>query len=209
MSVAYTLDHTTHTVRCAGCMRDYDAMSALWCRCVGKDFTPACPRCGACICRGGTNAITAFWFGAPEGLRKRRAAEKLRRSNAFALTEAAPAQRVLIVDDDEEIRIMAEYILHEMGYRTMTAARAEEALDVVGRENPDIVLTDALMPGGDGRELCRTIKHRHPKTKVVIMTSLYTSPRYASEAHRLFHADGYLAKPIDYDRLKTVLRRLA
>lgn len=208
MSVAYTLDHTIHMVRCASCARDYDAMSALWCRCVGKDFTPACPRCGACICRGGTNAITAFWFAAPEELRRRRAAEKLRRSNASAVVGAVPARRVLIVDDDEEIRIMAEFILQEMGYRTLTAARSGEALEIVQRERPDIVLTDALMPGGDGRELCRTIKEQDPDVKVVIMTSLYTSPRYAGEAHRLFHADGYLAKPIDYDRLRTVLRRL-
>lgn len=208
MSVAYTLDHTTHLVRCATCAKDYDTISALWCRCVGKDFAPACPRCGACICRGGTNAITAFWFTAPEELRRRRAAEKLRRSNAQAQTAAALAHRVLVVDDDEEIRIMAEFSLHEMGYRTLTASRADEALELVSREKPDFVLTDALMPGGDGRELCKTIKAQHPDVKVVIMTSLYTSPRYASEAHRLFHADGYLAKPIDFDRLKSVLRRL-
>ena len=124
------------------------------------------------------------------------------------IAERVPANRVLIVDDDEEIRVMAEFILHEMGYRTLTASRSNEALEIVNREKPDVVLTDALMPGGDGRELCRMIKEQHPDVKVVIMTSLYTSPRYASEAHRLFHADGYLAKPIYYDRLRTVLRRL-
>lgn len=208
MSVAYSLDNHSYGVRCAACSLDYDAMTAMWCRCVAKDFSSSCPRCGTCVCHEGPAALLQFWHGAPSELRRRRDEERQRRAGIAAVQKCA-ATKVMVVDDDEEIRLMAEFSLNEMGYRTVSASRAAEALAMIQKEKPDVVLTDALMPGGDGRELCRTIKLRHPKVKVVIMTSLYTSPRYASEAYRVFHADGYLAKPIDFERLRAVLGRLA
>lgn len=76
------------------------------------------------------------------------------------------------------------------------------------RELP-IVLTDALMPKIDGRQLCRLIKAVNRSIKVVIMSGLYKSTRYRIEAMKAFHADEYLAKPIDFARLQQVLGKLA
>lgn len=116
---------------------------------------------------------------------------------------------VLIVDDDEEIREIAAYIVTQLGYRAITVDNPTTALDEVERHRPDVVITDALMPRLDGRELCRLIKGAFTGTKVVIMTSLYTAPHYKYEAFRNFKADEYLPKPIDFTQLRDVLARLA
>lgn len=119
--------------------------------------------------------------------------------------------RVLIVDDDVEIREIVTDVLATSGYETFTAARTDEALWLIEEHAPDFVITDALMPGGDGRELCRIVKSdkRLAKTKVIIMTSLYKSPRYKYEAFRTFKADDYLLKPVDFPQLLAALGRLA
>lgn len=208
MSVALSVDSFPYIVACGNCRHDFNAMTAHWCRCVTRETSVACSRCGWCVCRDGRIATRDFWLHAPALLHERRAKERERRSSVPALAEAT-RPKVLLVDDDEEIRLIGEFALREIGYRTAAASSSKEALAMVQREKPAVVITDALMPGGDGRELCKTIKMRHPGVKVVVMTSLYTSSRYASEAFRLFHADGYLAKPIDFDRLRSLVKRLA
>ncbi|HEY0139343.1 MAG TPA: response regulator [Thermoanaerobaculia bacterium] len=195
-------------VLCSSCSTPFDTFQAAWCSCVTKTISPSCPRCGFCLCKSTPNASRNFWFRAPQELIDRRNEEERRRARRGPEAVALGAKRVLIVDDDEEIRFIADYALREMGYVTLTASSAELALEIVDREMPDVVLTDALMPKLDGRELCRRIKAKHPRVKVVVMTSLYTSARYRDEAYRVFHADDYLAKPIDFQKLEQSLERL-
>lgn len=206
MSAAY--DSESYVVACGNCHLPYDALTASWCRCVTAGVAVACPRCQSCVHKESKAAALGFWVHAPDALVRLRAAEKQRRRKSDALLRQK-TPRVLIVDDDEEIRLISTYALGQMGYDCITANSPAMALAVLSKEQPAVVLTDALMPGGDGRELCRTIKKLYPHVKVVVMTSLYTSPRYASESSRLFHSDDYLAKPIDFERLLTVLNRLA
>lgn len=195
-------------VLCSSCRTPFDTFQAPWCSCVTKTISPACPRCGFCLCKSTANASRDFWFRAPDELVERRLEEERRRARRGPQAVSIGAKRVLIVDDDEEIRFIADYALREMGYVTMTASNADAALDLLRHETYDVVLTDALMPKLDGRELCKLIKTRHPGVKVVVMTSLYTSARYRDEAYRLFQADEYLAKPIDFQKLEQVLQRL-
>lgn len=195
-------------VLCSSCRTPFDTFQTGWCDCVTKIISLTCPKCGFCLCKSTPNAARDFWFRAPQDLVDRRREEEQRRARRGPEPVPIGAKRVLIVDDDEEIRFIADYALREMGYLTLSASNAEDALALVQREMPDVVLTDALMPKLDGRELCRMIKIRHPRVKVVVMTSLYTSARYRDEAYRVFHADDYLAKPIDFQKLEQVLQRL-
>lgn len=117
---------------------------------------------------------------------------------------------VLIVDDDEEIRSIVGDVLSASGFKTMTAARADEAMRMIEAMSPDVVITDALMPGGDGRELCRNVKSTAglARTKFIVMTSLYKSAHYKYEAYKQFKADEYVLKPVDFSQLLSALNRL-
>jgi CheY-like chemotaxis protein len=86
-----------------------------------------------------------------------------------------------------------------------------EGKNLAKKYRPEVILTDALMPRLEGREMCRRLKD-DPETrdiKVIIMTSLYKGQRYRGEAMSNFGADGYLAKPLDPELLATTLRALA
>ncbi|HEX9983287.1 MAG TPA: response regulator [Thermoanaerobaculia bacterium] len=195
-------------VQCKQCSARFDAMTAPWCRCVTKKISVACPECRFCLCKASQAAVTSFWFNAPQPLVQRRRDEQARRAAAAAMHRPEDKTTVLIVDDDEEIRLIAEYALQQMGYQTVTAPSADAALEVLAKTRPDVVLTDALMPKTDGRELCRLIKERDAALKVVVMTSLYTGTRYRNEGMTRFRADEYLAKPIDFTQLQTILEKL-
>ena len=95
-----------------------------------------------------------------------------------------------------------------LGYGLIVARNGTDGLALARSHRPDLVLTDALMPGLDGREMCRQLKTdaETRAIKVVVMTALYTAPRYQTEGIRHFQADQYVAKPLDVDQLDAILR---
>lgn len=202
MTIPMTLPVTS--LLCPSCGAEINALTAEVCQCIAAHATVICPSCRSCLCRNPA-AVSAFLRSASSEVTVRLNRERNRREDP---ANAARLADVLIVDDDEEIRDMAAYRVEQMGYRVRTATGAAEALQMIEQTSPDIVLTDALMPLMDGRTLCRRIKDLNPRIKVVIMTSLYTAPRYKAEAHRVFGADGYLAKPVDFPVLEATLGKL-
>jgi len=65
---------------------------------------------------------------------------------------------ILIVDDEEDIRLTLEAALQAEGYKTSLAASGEEALNAIKENRPNLVLLDVMMPDLDGYEVCRRIK---------------------------------------------------
>jgi len=74
-------------------------------------------------------------------------------------------EKILLVDDEEDIRDILSISLSDLGYDVTTAASGEEALRHFRSTKPPIVLTDIRMPGVDGIELLRTIKQERPTRK--------------------------------------------
>ncbi len=200
-----TITLPVNTVCCTACGHDIDAATADLCSCINAQASFVCSHCGVCLCRS-VGAMKLFLRTATTEIQERYERERVRRRSLPEHSNGVA--NVLVVDDDEEIRDIAAFMIANMGCRVSTARGAEEALNMIETEAPDVVFTDALMPRTDGRTLCRLIKAINPRIKVAIMTSLYTAPRYRSEAFRLFHADAYLAKPIDSAVVRKVLNQL-
>lgn len=194
-----------YRVACTSCSTVTDMSAAPWCACLGKDRTPMCVECGSCLCRATAGDRQKFWAGAPPELHARRRSEA--RPDAGSGRAPSRAPLVMLVDDDEEIRAVGAFIIGKLGFRCTTAANGAEALAMMSDEEPAVIITDALMPKMDGRELCLQVKSAW-SAKVVIMTSLYTSVRHRNEAYARYRADAYLAKPIDFLALQTTLARL-
>ncbi len=87
---------------------------------------------------------------------------------------AAVLPTLLVVDDDDANRTTLERMLSKEGFRVLQAASGEEALDIVRKERPAVILTDLKMPGMDGIELLRAAKEITPATEVVLMTAYGT-----------------------------------
>jgi DNA-binding response OmpR family regulator len=115
---------------------------------------------------------------------------------------------ILLVDDDALMRRSLAYNLEQAGYRTSTAASAEDALEMIRRELPDLVLLDINLPGIDGLEALRRFKDQ-AGLPVIFLTA---RRRNLDEVVGLeLGADDYITKPFDVDvllaHIKAVLRR--
>jgi signal transduction histidine kinase len=112
---------------------------------------------------------------------------------------------ILIVDDEPDIRDVLAISLQDMGYRTVEAENASQAFAVFQKQNPRIVITDIKMPGGDGIELLRKIKHENPETEVIMITG-HGDMNLAIRSLK-YAATDFITKPINVDALEIALRR--
>ena len=116
--------------------------------------------------------------------------------------------RILIVDDERSNRRLLEVMLASEGYLLETAESGEEALAIVARQFPDLILVDVMMPGMDGCELTATIKgHRATKNIPVIMLTA-VDDRNARMRGLSAGAEDFLAKPVDRAELCVRVRNL-
>src|SRR5688572_3064311 len=114
-------------------------------------------------------------------------------------------RRVLVVDDEENLRHMLQILLRREAYETVGAASVESALDELSTRPFDVVLVDLRMPGRSGLELVDEVRRRKLDTTVVVMTA-YGSKEVAIEAMKRGAYD-YLSKPFEPDELVLLLRK--
>lgn len=116
---------------------------------------------------------------------------------------------VLLVDDEAEITANLAQILGRSGFVVHTAADGEQALRSVADAEPDLIVSDVLMPGLDGRELLRRLRADGRWTPVILLTQVGESFERAAALDE--GADDYLNKPFDpqelISRIRAVLRR--
>jgi DNA-binding NtrC family response regulator len=115
-------------------------------------------------------------------------------------------KRILVVDDDATTRRTLERFLTREGYVVSTAVNANDALLAVHVESPDIILSDIYMPGKTGLELHSMITELNLKIPTILMTGQDDMPTTVKAMQQ--GAYDYLAKPLDLERLKTILSRL-
>jgi DNA-binding NtrC family response regulator len=122
------------------------------------------------------------------------------------MSDAAPI-RLLIADDEQEMRDLCSSIGRRMGMECILAETAEEALRIVESDWPDIVLSDLLIGKMSGLELLAEIKNRRVSTEVALM-SAYGSIETAVEAMRAGAFD-FVVKPFRVEKLMLILERMA
>jgi CheY-like chemotaxis protein len=115
---------------------------------------------------------------------------------------------ILLVDDEPSIRETVSFILEMEGYRVVTAANGDEALEQIRRLQPPVVLLDAMMPRRDGFDVCRTVKMdpQLAATKIVMLTAL--GQKTDQERAMVAGADYYVTKPFDEVELLALLAKL-
>ncbi len=115
---------------------------------------------------------------------------------------------ILVVEDTPSEMKLISYYLQESGYSVISAVSAKEALAKIIEQKPDVIITDVVMPGMSGFELCRSLK-KHPITRqvpIIICTSKN------QEIDRLWAmrqgADAYLTKPFTREELLQVVKSI-
>lgn len=113
--------------------------------------------------------------------------------------------RLLVVDDEENVRITTAAILEQEGYDVVTASDGREALELAARHHFDLVLTDLRMDDMDGSTLLHELQQRHPSVVTIVLTG-YASIESSIDALRQGVYD-YLVKPCMVEDLKRTVRR--
>jgi DNA-binding NtrC family response regulator len=115
------------------------------------------------------------------------------------------SQTILVVDDEQKIRLILTRILKDEGFTVQEASSGEAAVENVDNFLPDLILMDQNMPGMNGIETMEEIKSRHPEITVIILTAFGSIP-LAVEAIKKGAYD-YLSKPFDNDELLILIHR--
>ncbi|MDR7239328.1 response regulator [Neobacillus drentensis] len=114
-------------------------------------------------------------------------------------------EKILIVDDQFGIRILLNEVFQKEGYQTFQAANGIQALEIVTKHDPDLVLLDMKIPGMDGIEILKRMKVIDPDIRVIIMTA-YGELDMIQEAKNL-GAITHFAKPFDIDDIRAAVRK--
>ncbi|MBI3652695.1 MAG: sigma-54-dependent Fis family transcriptional regulator [Acidobacteria bacterium] len=114
-------------------------------------------------------------------------------------------KQILFVEDEQSLRQIFQYRLHEAGYAVLLAEDGVRGYEVLAQSQPDLVITDLAMPEMNGLELLRRVKAISPDTPVIVLTA-HGEVQTAVAAMRLGAAD-YLTKPLEWDELLIVIDR--
>ncbi|MCZ8514593.1 response regulator [Paenibacillus filicis] len=114
-------------------------------------------------------------------------------------------KKLLIVDDQNGIRILLMEVFSSEGYETYQASNGKLALEIVRNVSPDLVLLDMKIPGMDGLDILKHIKSIDPSIKVIMMTA-YGELDMIKEATDL-GAIMHFTKPFDIDELRAAVNQ--
>lgn len=121
------------------------------------------------------------------------------------MEEKNNANVILIVDDDELVRMTLSVLIGSLGYHCLVAGDGVEALAVLRSTHVDLVLTDIVMPGMGGLELLAHIHEHHKETDVIVATGFHEKASYAAVIKA--GAIDFIKKPVDQAELEAKLAR--
>ncbi len=112
-------------------------------------------------------------------------------------------KKILLVDDEENIRFVYEEEFKEGGYQVVSAANGMDALDIFERERPDLVILDIQMPGLNGIEVLRRMKTIDSSVPVILSSAF---PEFKQDLGA-WASDEYIVKSADLQQLKDAVDR--
>jgi len=118
-------------------------------------------------------------------------------------------KKILVIDDQEDLLELTSRLLQSSGYDVITLANGTNALDLIKKELPHLVLMDMIMPEKDGGQICQEMKsdaaiHHIP----VILTTGQMMDKSEYSDEKSIGADDYLMKPFEIDDLLSKIRNL-
>jgi len=127
--------------------------------------------------------------------------------------------KVIVIDDEEDIRITLKEVLGRAGFEVEVASNGNEGMNLLREHGADLVITDIIMPGSDGVETAHNIRTEFPKTKIIVMSgggnaaslgyepAAITTTAYLASAAAI-GADLTMTKPFDREELLKAAKEL-
>jgi CheY-like chemotaxis protein len=117
--------------------------------------------------------------------------------------------KILLVDDEEIILVGWQEALEPSGYMVRTSLSGKKAVEMAREEKPDIVVTDLVMPGMSGVEVCKKIKEMYPDTEVVFVSGHpHETEKQMMDFLKAGGRDEFLRKPLFKDEIIKVIEKI-
>jgi len=113
-------------------------------------------------------------------------------------------KKILVVDDEDNIRLLYQEVLRDEGYEVALAGNAEEALQAIASSPPDLITLDVKMPGMSGVDFLKKLKESH-KDIPVILCSAYGAYK---QDFQLWASEAYVVKSADMQELKRTIKEI-
>ena len=110
-------------------------------------------------------------------------------------------KKILVVDDEPDILKVVTFRVKKLEYEVVTATNGQEALDLIQKEEPDLILLDIELPVMNGYEVCQRVKTNEKLKHIPIIFLTASSASKIAEKVKEFNADDYLIKPFDSEEL--------
>jgi DNA-binding response OmpR family regulator len=110
-------------------------------------------------------------------------------------------KEILIVDDEPGVAVAIQFLMEQQGHRVMIAQRGEDALDLIYKYKPDLVLLDIMLPGISGWEVCEIIRLNPDYRNIIIVFLTARSTEIEIAKGLTLGADDYITKPFSNDEL--------
>jgi DNA-binding response OmpR family regulator len=114
--------------------------------------------------------------------------------------------KIMVVDDEKDLREMLNFLLLKEGYQINTAENGSDLLNKIDVFQPDIITIDVMMPGLTTREILGKLKEKKTKPKIILLTAV----RYSEEEKQKLYQMGivdYITKPFELDNIIDTIRK--
>nr|WP_068889410.1 response regulator [Pedobacter panaciterrae] len=116
------------------------------------------------------------------------------------------AKLIHVVEDDEDIRFIVEYVLIEAGYEVVTSGTSKEFYKKIAVQHPELILLDVMLPDGNGIDICRSLKTDDKTSHIsIIIMSAHAAERAVLEEAC---ANGFISKPFDLDDMLNAVKKV-
>lgn len=114
--------------------------------------------------------------------------------------------KIIIIEDDSDVREFLSTLLSEKGYNIIEAGNGAEAKEIISSVQPDLVISDLLLPGEHGLEVIKFIKDKF-FLPVIAISGIYNEDELKKDIEEMY-IDGFIKKPIDISLLLKMIEKI-
>lgn len=117
------------------------------------------------------------------------------------------AQKIMVVDDEPDLREMINLMMQKEGYETNTAENGMDFLDHIDEFNPDVVTLDVMMPGITTKEILDKLRDKQCKPKIILLTVVRFSEEEKKKILEMGNVVDYITKPFEFTELVETVKK--
>ena len=115
--------------------------------------------------------------------------------------------KVMVVDDEEDIRDLVKMVMEKEGFEVESAKDGKDLLEKIDRFQPDLIILDVMMPGPSTKEILQKLREKDVNSKILLLTVVRFSSEEIKKLSEIGNVVGYMTKPFDIPELVSEINK--